>query len=175
MAGHRNGEKKVTNYGVKRGRVTIFTEELGERILKGIRGGNFMETSAAMAGVHPETVRKWLKRGKEGEAPYAGWAEEAMVALAKDEAGLVGAMYQHSRRDFRATQGLLIAKYKVRWEGLRQTNVQVTGAGGGPVEIDAATSAVRVLGKLARFAARERAAELSEGVRGGGGSGDGEK
>ena len=77
MAGHWNGEKKVTNYGVKRGRVTIFTEELGERILKGIRGGNFMETSAAMAGVHPETVRKWLKRGKEGEAPYAGWAEEA--------------------------------------------------------------------------------------------------
>ncbi|GAI79278.1 unnamed protein product [marine sediment metagenome] len=52
------------------GKNTKLTPELQEKIIKYIRGGNYVETACNAVGVHKTNFYIWLKRGKAGEEPF---------------------------------------------------------------------------------------------------------
>ena len=54
------------------GRPTKLTKEVQSQITTAIGAGNYMETAAAFAGIHKDTLYEWLKRGA---------AEKARVAV----------------------------------------------------------------------------------------------
>ena len=65
------------------GRPTKFTKERCDKILELVRKGNFKTTAARVAGVHPETINEWIRRGN---AAKSGKYFEFSVALEKAEA-----------------------------------------------------------------------------------------
>lgn len=50
------------------GRPTILTEALSSEIVGYIEAGNYLETAAALAGVNPSTVRRWLRKGRRAKS-----------------------------------------------------------------------------------------------------------
>lgn len=46
------------------GRNTVLTDEVQERILNAVRGGNWLDTAAGYAGVSPSSLHEWLARGR---------------------------------------------------------------------------------------------------------------
>lgn len=75
---------------VPKGRKTKLTDELTEKICKSMRMGSFIETAAAYAGVHKETLYEWLRKGaakpksiygKFTDQVDAAWAEASLRDL----------------------------------------------------------------------------------------------
>lgn len=63
--------------------------ELTEQIAKLVREGNYLTTAAQVHGVAAATVSDWMRRGGEGEEPYAAFAEAIACARAEAEADMV--------------------------------------------------------------------------------------
>ena len=51
-----------------RGRPTKLTPELIERIRLGMSSGAYIETASAQAGINPDTLRDWLRKGAAGKS-----------------------------------------------------------------------------------------------------------
>lgn len=73
----------------KRGRRTLLTPDVQERILEAIRGGAFAWVAAQAAGISPSTFHEWIARG-EGSDPdrpctpaYAEFAAQVRAAEAQ--------------------------------------------------------------------------------------------
>jgi transposase len=65
----------------RRGRPSKLTQELQEKICGALRTGASIETAAAHAGVHRDTVYDWLRRGEEeAKGPHAAFVESARKA-----------------------------------------------------------------------------------------------
>lgn len=47
-----------------RGRPTKITREMIEKVRRAIRGGAYLETCAALIGIHRDTFRKWMRWGE---------------------------------------------------------------------------------------------------------------
>lgn len=64
---------------------TILTPELHRELVKAIAGGDFRNAAALRCGVHPTTLRNWLRSGlQEGApAPFAAFAIEFLQAEMK--------------------------------------------------------------------------------------------
>lgn len=69
----------------KRGRKTVLTDEVHERIVTLTRAGAYFEHACAAAGVSDDAARGWKKRGLENpdEEPYASFALELQQAQAE--------------------------------------------------------------------------------------------
>ena len=69
------------------GRPTKLTPALQKRIVQAIRRGCYVETAAALAGVHKDTFYSWLKKGAkdEGEKVYRDFNAAVEKALAESE------------------------------------------------------------------------------------------
>jgi transposase len=59
--------------------------QLASRIITFIKAGSYLETAAAAAGVNSSTLHRWLKRGAQGEEPFAGFRSSVEAALAEAE------------------------------------------------------------------------------------------
>ena len=73
-------------------RPTDLTPDVHARIVETVRLGNFRETAAAAAGVDVRTMRRWLYRGAQGEAPYAAFSADLDAAEAASEIADIGAI-----------------------------------------------------------------------------------
>ena len=62
------------------------TEELHELIISALKAGNYVETAAALAGIHPDTLREWVKKGRRGDPRYEELANDIAKAIAAAEA-----------------------------------------------------------------------------------------
>lgn len=107
----------------------LLTEpEVQERLVGAIRAGNYLETAAAYAGVHPASVRNWLRRGAAAqrardrgglvdveEAPY--WEFFVAVTRAEAEAEVrdVTRIVKAGERDWRAVAWRLEHRNPDRW------------------------------------------------------------
>lgn len=61
-----------------------FTEQVREILIENARAGAPIKAAAALAGVHPSTVSKWLKDGGEDEeSPFAEFAVQFYAAQAE--------------------------------------------------------------------------------------------
>lgn len=111
-----------------------FTPETREVILEAVRQGNYYTTACALAGVHINTLYRWLKWGSEEERPgYKEFYEDIMTAEAEAEVSLVTVIRTAAEIDYRAGLELLRRRFPERW-GARD-KAELTGANGGPIEL----------------------------------------
>jgi len=128
------GGKPVVGRG--EGRPTILTPELLASIETYVKGGNYIETACALAGVGRSTYFSWMKRGKdEPESIYGEFLDSMEKAAAWSEARDVQLITEASRKNWTAAAWRLERKFPGRWG--RQDNMKLTHQGGiGIAEVD---------------------------------------
>lgn len=107
------------------GRPTKLTAQVQESILVAIRGGNYLETAAAFAGIDADTLRRWVKRGaRESKGRYREFYGSLKKALADGEAVHVARIGAASGEHWQASAWMLERKHPEKWG--RKDKVQVT-------------------------------------------------
>lgn len=148
---------------------------IGEAILISIRAGATHETAAAWAGLHPATLSRWIRKGTEEitrmaqtgtetpettEQPYANLVIGLMTADADAQMRLIAHWQDHFEKDWRAVEKYMARRWPKVW-GDAPSRLELTGAGGGPVQIAAAVmSHDDAEAMLAAVEAREAEAAL---------------
>jgi len=100
------------------GRPTKLTPELQRKITDAIRAGNYMETAAAYAGIHKDTLYAWLKRGardKSPKSPYRQFSDAVEKALAEAEVRDVALIAKAAEKEWQAAAWRLERKFPDRW------------------------------------------------------------
>jgi transposase-like protein len=162
------------------GRPTKLTVEVHDKIVAAVRAGNYVETAAAYAGVHPTTVFRWLREAEEPGASRA--VREFRYALdsarAESEVRVIGQIQRvimggqvvretvrtlpdgttETERTYAQPNGNVALEFAARafpdrWA--RRSAIEVTGEGGGPVQVEH----TQVIASLA-----ERLHELAAGA-----------
>jgi len=68
------------------GRPSKLTPEVQETICRAIRRGCYIETAAALGGIHKDTFYEWLKRGnRQSKGKYREFSDAVKKALAEAE------------------------------------------------------------------------------------------
>jgi len=162
----------------KGGAPSRFNEDRAEKLLQAVRGGNYLETAARYAGISYQTLRRWLLKADEPDAPpeYVAFKEQLEKARADAEvAALAKIQKAASEGAWQASAWYLERSWPERW-GRRDTNrVELVGDGGGPVKVvagieldDASMNALaQRLASRAAFEQREiEEAQIIEEYRG---------
>lgn len=148
------------------------TEDTHELIVQAIRNGAYLVHAAGFAGIHPETLRRWVRNGEGPEPERAAYSSahqhrkarnfhrrctELCGAIERAEAHFVLAQLQLirelalERRNWRAAAWLL----ERRFPDLFSLRTEVTGADGGPIEVvDPAADLERLERVLEEYAER---------------------
>ena len=127
-------------------RPTKLTPKLQEQVVGYLRAGAYVETAAAAAGISKETLYSWLRRGAADEVPFAAFAEAVEKAQALAEMRDLALIGKAAETEWTAAAWRLERKFPSRY-GRRQA-VEVSGPGGGPIQINDART--RILAILAR-------------------------
>jgi hypothetical protein len=98
---------------------TVYTEEIGKRIVAEIRTGLPVKFAAANAGVHRSTVYDWLERGEkatptDADEPYVSFAllyRAAEAAYAKQELASIDGEVGEGRGDWKRTAWKLSKRF----------------------------------------------------------------
>lgn len=115
------------------GRKTKLTPDVAQAIVTAIQAGNYQDTAAAHAGVHPATFYRWMERGAaDSKAPYREFREAVEKALAFAEVRDVALIAKAAETYWQAAAWRLERKFPDRWG--RKERQEVTGASGGPVQ-----------------------------------------
>ena len=61
--------------GARGGRPTKFSPELGAEILRLLAAGRSRAEIAEAVGIGKRSLQDWLARGRDGEPPFAAWAD----------------------------------------------------------------------------------------------------
>lgn len=112
------------------GRPTKLTKELIEEIAQYLRAGNYIETTAALVGIHRDSIYEWLKRGnaeiervsksnrariRKREEIFVEFTDTVKKAQAQAEAMLVGLIGQAAQKNWTAAAWRLERKYPDKW------------------------------------------------------------
>ncbi len=116
------------------GRPTKLNSEVTDRIISAIRAGNYLDTSAAHAGIHRDTLHAWLRDGANGKsAELQAFSDAVQKAIGDAEALHVARIADATKTHWQAAAWWLERRYPDRWgQKLRQ---EITGAEGGPVVV----------------------------------------
>lgn len=105
----------------KAGRPSKLTPEVFSELIDGVRTGNFVSVAARAAGLSPETVKWWLRRGRGLDPdnppvpPYTTLVAAIDQAHARAERTVVGNLVALSARDPRAAEKWLGVHARERW------------------------------------------------------------
>ena len=91
------------------------TRDVHKKIVAIVRVGNCRETAAAAAGINARTLRRWLRRGADGEEPYESFAEAVDEAEAYAEARDLRVIVEAGKTDWRAAAWRLERRGGARW------------------------------------------------------------
>lgn len=111
-----------------------------DKLLTAIRAGNYMEVSAAFAGIHKDTLYAWLKRGARARVgdPYRSFSDAMQKALAEAEVRDVAVVGQAAAKWWQAAAWRLERRSPDRWGRKFQLAAEASGArpgaAGQPVE-----------------------------------------
>lgn len=147
------------------GRKSKLTPETHDTIVKAVRAGATFENAAQAAGIDESTLYKWLREAERNEAPdwkiqfhqdlYRARAEvEVRVVAASVMKSAIGGYelerttitkpdgtveerVKYAPADGRVGLDFLARRDPARWA--RRNAVEVSGPGGGPVQVQAAT------------------------------------
>lgn len=116
------------------GRPTKLTNEVQEKILQAIRGGNYREVAARWAGIDPVTLTRWMRRGEQGRrGPYVQFCQAVLEAEQQAELRAVALIMKGAASDPNHAKWWLERKFHERWG--RRERTEHTGADGGPVAV----------------------------------------
>jgi transposase len=115
------------------------TPTVAARIIRVLKAGNFLETAARAAGVHPNTLANWMKWGQDetdpdgkvlrkAREPYKSLVADFEEAIAEGEQKLVTDIQNSG---WKGKLEILSRRFPNRWG--RATRVQLTGANDGPI------------------------------------------
>lgn len=106
------------------------TEELHELIISALKAGNYVETAAALAGIHPDTLREWVKKGRRGDPRYENLANDVAKAIAAAEARDLSVIGRAAQDYWQAAAWRLERRFNDRWG--RKNDVSLSGKNGAP-------------------------------------------
>jgi transposase len=148
------------------GRPSKFTHEVREKVLSALRGGNYLETAAAYAGISVSTLHKYLAEGRQpgAEPDYANFAASVDEAIATAEVTEVAMIRRAAspqtqvvrdsdgsvvrdgegkpmievvhRGNWQAAAWILERRDPGRWGRVDRSQVEVSGPNGGPVQLE---------------------------------------
>jgi len=101
----------------KKGRKPKLTPELQQEIVKAIRLGNYIEVSAACAGICKQTLYNWLRRGERAKSgKYRQFLDAVQRAVAEAEVVNVGQVSRAATQgDWKAATWRLERQHRDRW------------------------------------------------------------
>lgn len=123
----------------RRGRFSKLTPQIQATICEGIREGLFFKHAAARAGVGESTFHQWMGQGRDAEAANeASIYRDFMEAV---NAAKLDALQGHltvirTSDDWRAHAHMVAVHFP---EYNPKNRVEVTGQGGGPVQVERST------------------------------------
>ena len=135
---------------------TKLTPELQEKLLRYLRGGNYVETAAACVGIHRDTFYEWMKRGAKGHKLYATFAEAVNRAMAEAEALDLHVIRQASTTQWQAAAWRLERRFPEKYGRHDRTKVE------GKIDVD--VSGGELASKLARLLAGTKEDEDPSGT-----------
>ena len=140
------------------GRPSKLVPEKTEKILAALRGGNYIETAAALADVSKDCVFEWLRRGaREKRGKFHEFSVAVQKAMAYSEAKDLSVISKAADKgDWKASAWRLSKRHGDRW-GERET-VRIGGEPGRPVEVRTDVSAT-LRAKLERLLAEKKGDE----------------
>lgn len=115
----RSPEKQIlAEYDKKNkgGRPTKLTEEVETKIVAAIRGGNYIETAAAFAGIDKVTFYDWMKQGAAGKSPeMVKFSNSVKKALAESEVIPLSRISEAGKSSWQAEAWRLERRFPERW------------------------------------------------------------
>lgn len=115
-------------------RPTRCTPEVTQRVADAIRGGNYANVAAQYAGIGESTYYEWLQRGREGESPFAEFAEAIKEAEAQAEVRNMALIQQAAQAGtWQASAWYLERRYPSRYG--RRERLEHSGPEGGPITL----------------------------------------
>lgn len=115
----RSPEKQIlAEYDKKNkgGRPTKLTEEVETKIVAAVRGGNYIETAAAFAGIDKVTFYDWMKQGAAGKSPeMVKFSNSIKKALAESEVIPLSRIAEAGRSNWQAEAWRLERRFPERW------------------------------------------------------------
>lgn len=144
---------KVPNAGSQgkrnvNGKSVANCEILGPSIIDLVRAGMRPSKAGQAVGLSRQTVSHWINRGiaeqvriEDGQDPleeeevYLNFTIDLAKAEAESQAGLVLAWFKEARQgDWKAAQAFLAKRFPDEWGDSNTLKLEVTGAGGGPIQ-----------------------------------------
>jgi transposase len=114
------------------GRKTKLTPEVQAKIVQALGVGAPYEQACQFAGINPDTLYTWLKKGEEGKSPFSEFSEAVKNAEGQASVGWLALIDSAARAgQWQAAAWKLERKFPKVWG--RQT-VEHTVQHGGPVE-----------------------------------------
>jgi hypothetical protein len=117
------------------GRKTKLTEEVLNRLIEGIRAGNYIYTSCAYAGIHKDTYYEWLEKAKLPDASplLKRLSDEVEKARAEAEMrNVLNIQRAASGGTWQASAWWLERSFPDRWG--RKT--EISGPNQGPIQLE---------------------------------------
>lgn len=101
----------------KVGRPTALTPERHEQLIRLVRGGAYLETACAIAGVDSRTVRDWMRFGARPDAKpeLQRFRADMIEAVAECEKELVGFVAKAAPADWKAAAWILERRFAGRY------------------------------------------------------------
>jgi hypothetical protein len=106
------------------------TPELQETVVGALRAGNYIETAAALVGIHQDTLREWVKKGRRGDPRYEEFAAAVAQAIASAEARDLAVIGKAAGEHWQAAAWRLERRFNDRWG--RKNDVSLSGKNGAP-------------------------------------------
>jgi len=173
---------KKNKGGRPKGSGLKLTPETQRTILGAVRAGSFLTVACTLAGIDPDTMARWIKKGEKGIEPYAAFVKEFRRAEIEGEVTLVALWKKAAPEDWRAAKELLAKRYPERWsdhaarlavlgpEGNGQAGVEFRieinlgepPSGWVPKPIDRTAESARAAREIADHREREREIEIIE-------------
>jgi hypothetical protein len=93
------------------GRNTALTSTVQATLCDFIRKGNYTTIACKAAGVSPDTLSRWRKRGEQGQEPFAAFVRQLEQAELDAETALVEIWRNQAPGDWRAARNLLARRF----------------------------------------------------------------
>jgi hypothetical protein len=126
------------------GRRPKLTADVQSAVIEALSAGNYLDTAAQYAGIHPATLFRWLDRGRVAiesdddnhpDKIYGEFCEAVEKTRAQSEVRAVALIRKAAMEGtWQAAAWFLERSHPHKWG--RQQRLEVTGKNGGPVEVD---------------------------------------